>query len=61
MGGIVTLCTKLYFLKGDLTVIFDMTKGFTPVPPLRSDFQDFGPFPDFFDESGPILQQKSGF
>ena len=31
------------------------------VPPLRSDFLEFGPILDFFDESGPDLQQKSEF
>ena len=31
-----------------------MTDTFT-VPPLRSDFADFGPIPDFFDERGPEL------
>ena len=25
------------------------------VPPLRSDFPDFGPIPDLFDESGPEM------
>ena len=29
--------------------------GTCPVPPLRSDFPDFGPIPDFFDESGPEM------
>ena len=40
-------------------------QGQLPVPPLRSDFPDFGPIPDFFHKSGPEkgpdLQPKSGF
>ena len=36
-----------------------------PVPPIRSDFLDLGPNPDFFEEIGPdlvrILFEKSDF
>ena len=32
-----------------------------PVPPLWSGFPDFGPDPDFFEQTGPIFAQKSGF
>ena len=31
------------------------------VPPTRSGFPDFGPDPDFFDQTGPEFSQKSGF
>ena len=31
------------------------------VPPLWSGFPDFGPDPDFFEQSGPDFAQKSGF
>ena len=28
-----------------------------PVPPIRSGFPDFGPDPDFFDQTGPDFEK----
>ena len=39
----------------NLTVLLERSLGGKAVPPLRSDFPDFGPIPDFFDESGPEM------
>ena len=45
---------RLYY-----TAVLDILITLYTVPPIRSDFPDYGLIPDFFEEIGPILVQIS--
>ena len=50
-----------FVLKRDFSLFSSsLLRGEKSVPPLRSDFPDFGPIPVFFDDSGPEMVRICG-